>query len=79
MTEKTPTEKMSKLCKILVFLVLIMTATVFSFIWQGERFIAQDWMILYQICNDWKDFSDQDIMILYWDKETDFKKFLLNK
>lgn len=77
MTEIRKT-KVDKVIKILSLLIIIFSAILFSFIWQGERFTAQDWMILYQICEG-KKFSDEDLLIIYWDKKTDFKNFLLNK
>jgi len=43
------------------------------------RFTYQDWLILYEICNKKWWSKEKKIQMIYWETETDFKKFLLSK
>lgn len=67
-----------KTIRYVVYLLIILYWIVFSFIWQGSRFTSKDWMILYKVCSsEWR-VSKEDILILYWQEQSDFKNFLLN-
>ena len=64
---------------VLIFmnLVLITKLDTFKKVW--KRFTYEDWVALYKICS--KNWGKKETLIYrsYWQKETDFKKFLLGK
>ncbi|MCK5867554.1 MAG: hypothetical protein KAG14_04075 [Mycoplasmataceae bacterium] len=45
---------------------------------QGKRFTFKDWKVLYNICVS-KKIDKSYIKGLYWDRNTEFKKFLLSQ
>ncbi len=47
--------------------------------WKWSRFTLEDWMILYDFCEQkpWPKLSQ--IVRVYWEKQTDFKNYLLEK
>lgn len=62
-----------------VYLLIVLYWIVFSFIWQWSRFTTKDWMILYKVCLSEGEISREDLLILYWENQSDFKNFLIDK
>ena len=64
---------------VLVFMNLVLITKLDTFKKEGKRFTYEDWVALYKICS--KNWGKKEAIIYrnYWQKETDFKHFLLGK
>jgi len=62
---------------LLIIMNLVLISKMDMFKKKGKRFTYTDWVVLYNLCKTKE--TKEDILKLYWSKDTDFKEYLLSK